>query len=240
MAVGEKYRPAVRPSTPGDAIAARRRWLGLTAEDVVERTGGVINLKLLSQLENNRYDLTDLRLSKYKALLEVLQWTPAEFEEATGVPRLVSDPLPGTEDYIPELLIPIVGTVSAGILGVEEYVEPEGHISIDPRLAPQLAAIPPGKIVALRVNGDSMVSDTAARQIAPGSYVVIELGAIPRDRSLVAAWLPRREMIVLKEYREDSTAVLRSYNPGGPVFRIGDEEIEVRGVVRMIQTFPPQ
>lgn len=239
MAVGEKKRPAVRPTSPGHAIAARRKWLGLSAEDLVERTDGAINLKLLSQLENNHYDPKDLRLGKYMALLSGLQWTPSEFEEATGVPPLATEgSLRGAESYVPTLSIPIVGTISAGMMGAEEYVEAEGHLSIDVMIAPQLASIPPNRLVSMRVNGNSMASEKAARQIAPGSYVVIELGAIPTDGSLVAAWLPRRDLAVLKEYREDTSTVLRSYNPGGPVFRLGDEEIEVRGVVRMIVTIP--
>src|SRR5690606_7862812 len=128
VALREKERQAVKPSSPGNAIAARRRWLGLTAEDVVERTGGSINLKLLSQLENNHYDPGDLRLSKYKALLDALHWTPAEFEEATGVPPLVSDPLPGAEDFEPVLRIPVMGTVSAGLAAFEEIVEADSYV----------------------------------------------------------------------------------------------------------------
>lgn len=238
VAVREKERQAVKPSSPGNAIAARRKWLGLTAEELVERTGGSINLKLLSQLENNHYDPGDLRLSKYKALLDALQWTPAEFEEATGVPPLISDPLPGAEEYNPTLRIPVVGTVSAGLAAIEEIVEADTFLHVDPRAAPPLANRSPGKLVALIVNGDSMVSDNAARMVPHGSQVVVELGATPEHGDLVVAWLPNRETLVVKHYQEDRSVVLRSYNPRGPIFRLGEEPIEVRGVVRMVQIFP--
>lgn len=49
VAVREKERQAVKPSSPGNAIAARRKWLGLTAEELVERTGGSISLSTHSQ-----------------------------------------------------------------------------------------------------------------------------------------------------------------------------------------------
>ena len=238
MAVGEKNLH-VRPSSPGDAIAARRRWLGLTAEELVEQSNDEISLKLLSQLENNRYGLENLRLSKYKALLNVLRWTPAQFEEATGVPRLLSDPLPGAEEYEPTLRIPIIGTVSAGLSAIEEIVEAETFLSIDPRVAPhQLASAPPGSLYALLVNGDSMVSDFAAKEVRHGSHVVVEVGAAPTHGNLVVAWLPTREILVVKAYQEGSDVVLRSYNPRGPIFRLGAEPVEIRGVVRMVVSYP--
>lgn len=235
MAVGRKDRLVVKPASPGAAIAARRRYLGLSQEDVVRLTNGAINLKLLSQLENDHKHPKTMRLAKYQALLSALRWTPAEFEEATGVPPLTSDPLPGAEDFEPVLRIPVMGTVSAGLAAFEEIVEADSFVQVDPRLAPGLASIPPDALVALTVNGDSMISDSAARMVPHGAHVVVEVGAIPTHGDLVVAWLPNRETLVIKLYQEGRDVVLKSYNPRGPVFRLGEEPIEVRGVVRMVQ-----
>lgn len=238
MAVGEKNRPAVGPLSSGHAIASRRKWLGLTAEELVERTDGHINLKLLSQLENNHYEISDLRLVKYKALLGALQWTPSEFEEVTGVPPLTSESIPGAEAYTPTLRVPIVGSVSAGLAAIEEMVEADAYLHIDPRLSPAISRANPGSLYGLKVNGDSMISDYASKIVPDGSHVVVEVGAAPEHGDLVVAWLPNRETLVLKLYQEDNHVVLRSYNPRGPVFRLGQEPIEVRGVVRMVQIIP--
>lgn len=236
MAVTRTDKLIVRPLSTGHAIAARRKWLGLTAEEVVERTDGAINLKLLSQLENNRYDPADLKLGKYKALLDVLKWTPGEFEEATGVPPMAPEPLPGAEAYNPSLRVPVVGTVSAGLAAIEEIVEADSFLYIDPHVVTSVRNAAPGSLVGLIVNGDSMVSDSAARTVPHNSHVVVELGAVPQNGDLVVAWLPNRDTLVLKMYQDDRNAVLKSFNPRGPVFRLGEEPIEVRGVVRLVQT----
>src|SRR5690606_20842069 len=112
MAASAPKRPVIPPISPGAAIAARRTYLGLSQQDVVMRSRGVINLKLLSKLENDHTNPATLRLVKYQALLDVLHWTPTEFEEATGVAAAVSD-LPGAAPYGPTVEIPLVGTVSA-------------------------------------------------------------------------------------------------------------------------------
>lgn len=242
MAVGKTNAPAVRPLSTGHAIASRRKWLGLTAEDVVERTNNAINLKLLSQLENNRYDPRKLTLGKYQALLRVLKWTPAEFEEATGVPPLTSEYLPGATEYTPTLRVPVMGTVSAGLAAIEEMGEAESYVHIDPGLSPALASAAPRNLYALRVNGDSMVSDKASLTVPDGSIVIVEVGAVAEHGNLVVAWLPNRETLVVKLFQEgrdgEGDVVLRSYNPRGPMFRLGAEPIEVRGVVRLVHIVP--
>lgn len=236
MAASAPKRPVIPPVSPGAAIAARRTYLGLSQQDVVTMSRGIINLKLLSKLENDHVNPSTLRLAKYQTLLEVLRWTPAEFEEATGVTPAVSD-LPGAAPYRPTVEIPLVGTVSAGLRDVEEMVEYSESIPLDPQ-SKVLRHAREEDLVAVLVNGDSMMSDAAARAIAPGSHIIVEVGAAPRDGNLVVAWLPQRDIAVVKQYREGSDTILRSFNPGGPVFRLGEEPIEIRGVVRMIQSYP--
>ncbi len=151
---------------------------------------------------------------------------------------MTSDPFSSSENYTPTLPVPILGTVGAGLHALDTDIDYDGveYLPMDPtepRLRGRL------RLVALRVNGDSMVSDVVARSVRPGSMVVVEIGAIPQDGNLVVAWLPNRDTAVLKQFRESSDAVLRSFNPSGPVFRAADEPIEIRGVVRVVQTYPP-
>lgn len=238
MAATMNKRPIVKAKSVGAAIRARRAYLGLRAEELAEITGGVINTRFLSRLENDHISPASLRVGKYRALLAGLRWTAAEFEEATGVqPVTTDDELPGSRPYIATLSIPIAGTVSAGIQAVQMDTEFTDFLHLDPSL-PGLRNRRESDLVALRVNGDSMVSEHAALSVRPGAHVIVELGAIALHGDMVVAWLPRRDTAVIKLYRESGEVVLRSINPAGPAFRQSDEPLEIRGVVRAIISYP--
>lgn len=235
MATSERRPSANGAVSPGAAIAARRHALRLTSEDVQALTGGVINPKMLSRLENDHVSPNSLRVSKLTALLSALRWTVAELEEATGV-RL-DQGLPGTETYSATLRLPVLGSVSAGMRDTDAAMaEPSDYMTVDPHDS-GLRGRPADKLVVLVANGDSMVSEQAARQIPHGAKLIVELGAAPRDGDIVVAWMAEREIAVVKQYREQD-AVLRSYNPKGPVFRVDDDDIDIRGVVRLVQFRP--
>lgn len=226
-------RKGVPPASPGRAIAARRNYLGLTQPDVVDATNNVINGSLLSRLETDRKSPASLSITKYNALVKVLRWTHAEFEEATGAAPATSD-VPGAIPYRPGIQVPIVGTVSAGLRHFGGDTEGMDTIPVDLNAA-GLEHANTNDLVWLQVNGDSMISESAATNIPHGAMVLVEVGAIPRNRDVVVAWLENRETAVLKQYREESNVILRSYNPAGPVFRLSDEPVDVRGVVRLVQ-----
>lgn len=240
MAATTQTRRATRAKSVGAFLKARRAYLGLTAAEFVERTNGVITLKLLSQLENDHRHPSSLRVTKYRALLAALELTPQEFERETGVPPLTSDPtddLPGSVPFTGSLRVPIAGTVSAGLLAVQMETDFADFLNLDPHL-PGLRGRDDSRLVAVKANGDSMVSERASFSVPHGSTLVVEIGAIPTDRDLVVAWLDEHDTAVVKEYREGKDAVLRSYNPRGPVFRLSDQPFDVRGVVRMVITTP--
>jgi SOS-response transcriptional repressor LexA len=235
MTASIPHRSSMGAVSPGSAVAARRRALDLTVDDVVNLTKGVINQKLLSRLENDHVSVAQLRVNKLSALLAALRWTVAELEGATGVS--LNEGIPGTESYVPSLRLPVLGTVSAGLRDASQSMsEPIDYITLDPHAA-GLRGRPHDRLVVLEVNGDSMMSESVQRSIPHGAQVVIELGGVPVDNDIVAAWLPEFETAVLKRYREHG-AVLRSNNPTGPVFRLNDTEIDVRGVVRWVQFKP--
>lgn len=224
------------PASPGAAISARRYYLGLKQEDVVERSNNVINMRLISRLENDHKSPASLSISKYNALVAALEWTRAEFQDATGVAP-ASEVLPGATPYAPNLEIPVAGTVSAGLTHLGGSMIDAETIPIDLEAA-GLAGVNAQDLVWLRVNGDSMVSDAASRFVPPSSIVLVEVGGLPTDGDLVVAWLENRDVMVLKQYREGGDPILRSFNPSGPVFRLRDEPVEVRGVVRLVQYKP--
>lgn len=235
MAATKTQQHATGAISPGSAIAARRRALRMTIEDVVNLTRGVINQKLISRVENDHTSVSQLKVSKLTALLAALRWTVPQLEEATGVK--LSEGLPGAESYVPNLRLPVLGTVGAGLRDVDYSMEhPTDYLSIDPHTS-GIRGRPTKNLVVFNVNGDSMLSERASRSIPNGSQVIVELGASPENGDIVVAWLPEHETAAIKRYGEED-AVLRSYNPRGPAFRLVDGEAEIRGVVRLVQYRP--
>jgi len=76
--------------------------LGKTIMDVGELTGGVMNQKLLSRLENNHAEIQDLRVVKLAALLSALRWQVNDLETATGLDLNLGEfPQPGSPPLAP-------------------------------------------------------------------------------------------------------------------------------------------
>lgn len=244
-------RHIARPASPGKAIAARRNWLGLDQPGLLDRVGTYINedgeerwiipLKRLSNIENGHKTVADdLTVFQWYRLLIALEWSPEEAEIELGAPIVSTDPfMAQTRPFAPSWDIPIVGAVQAGDAAVDQVFEGDDveYLSIDRNLKPFKGANQK-MLRAMLVNGDSMVSDYASRLVMPGSHIIVEVGAQPVDGNLVVAWLPMRSIAVLKQYKESGETILRSYKPGGPVFRLATEPFEIRGVVRMIQLYP--
>jgi SOS-response transcriptional repressor LexA len=221
----------------GRAIAARRAFLNLSRPDIEQRTNGVIYEKLLARLETGKKSISSLRLTEYAALLGALEWTPADFTESTGVDMPTSQPVPGNRPYNASLLVPIFGSVSAGLVKAEINDVPSEFLSLDPSL-PGIRGRNVSSLGILTVNGDSMASPVAADSVPEGSMVLVEWGAIPQARDLVVAWLGEHDTAVLKQYSEGAEVILRSFNPQGPLFRAGATDIDVRGVIRLILRKP--
>lgn len=221
-----------RVGTPGHALYVRRAELGLTRADVERATNNRVTEKTLQRYENGENDLSVMNLDLYRSLLEALQWSATDFQLATDV-NVRAPEIPGAQPYRTTIAVPFVGTASAGLGHDAEMNHSHEMVPLDARL-PGLMNRAADTLRLVKINGDSMVSETAARGIAPGSMVVVEIDAVPRDNDIVVAWLPERETIVVKRYRESSDAILRSINPRGPVFRVSEEDVEVRGVVRTV------
>jgi len=81
--------PRGRPSTKNRpqwalAIAARRASLGLTQEELADRSG-VLSQKVVSDFENARTDLRETSVPRAAALARALGWSLYELQDATGV-----------------------------------------------------------------------------------------------------------------------------------------------------------
>lgn len=224
-------------SHAGRAIAARRAFLDKSRAQIVVETNGVIYEKLLARIETGEKSISSLRLTEYNALLEALEWSPSVFTESTGVEMPAADPIPGSVPFDASVRIPIYGSVSAGLSQAEIDDAPTDFLSLDPSL-PGIKGRPVSALGVLTVNGESMISPVAAQGIPEGSMVLVEWGAVPRNDDLVVAWLSEHETAVLKQYGEGGEVILRSFNPRGPVFRLGSTLADVRGVVRLIMRRP--
>lgn len=230
----------------GAKIRARRAFLGKSRKDIETETSGVIYMDLQKRIESGTKKVRTLHIKHLKAWMEALEWSPADFEHETGVelgfegdseaaPAGLTA-VPGTEPYKGGLSVGYYGTVRAGLGRVEQEDDPERRVALDP-IMPGVRGRDESHLGLLRVNGDSMVSEKAAESIPEGSMVLVEWGAVPAPDEIVVAWLDSHDTAVLKQFKEGKEAVLRSFNPAGPVFR-GDSEASVRGVVRMVMRKP--
>src|SRR5690554_4168846 len=138
------------------ALRARRSFIGKTQEEMVDASGGQLNARLLSELENGKRSVLTLTLPKLQALIRGLEWTGEDFSRETGVEVPTAAPIPGATEYAPTLNIPKYGSVSAGIKDGGEPDPNEEPFKIDPRL-PWLRGRDLSSLVVLTVNGDSMV-----------------------------------------------------------------------------------
>lgn len=218
------------------AIRGRRNYLGKTQAQIVEETSGVIYPRLLSELETNARSVNRLTLPKLRALITALEWTAEEFSHETGIDVPASRPIPDSVEYSPTLAIPSYRSISSGINGVESERSPKPFL-LDPNF-PGLRGRDVTRLAVLKVNGDSMVSDSASEEMRLGSMLIVEWDAVPSENDMIVGWIEQVGASVLKRQAEGRATVLHSLTPTGPVFRVGDHEIDVRGVVRWVMQKP--
>lgn len=227
------------------ALRERRQYLGRSQMEIA-REAALLNQTEVSRLERGLVHPTlDLGAAKLKALLKALEWTWAEFAGATGLELDFSEPdalgALRTGPYKPGLGIPLLGTVSAGMKAVELYEAPGSRLLVDESFLPQ--GTRPERLFALRVAGDSMVSEEITG-IPPGAVVIAERGRRPDSGDVVVVWVrclaESYEGGVLKVWTDgEDGQVLKSWNPRGPVFRLTEcEEMRVQGIVRLVLTTP--
>jgi len=134
------------------------------------------------------------------------------------------EPVP-TEESIPSLQLPILGTVAAGC--PIEAIEPEAGTA-------EMFAVPADMISAskdhyvLRVRGDSMIED----QICDGDLVVIEGRHEARNGDTVVALVDGAEATLKRFYRNGAQVKLVPANHTMSPMEFHASQVEIRGVVR--------
>ena len=117
----------------GNLLRERRKKLGLTLEELAGLVG--VTRQTLSRYENG---LINVPTEKLGRLAEALRTTPNELLGWRGDEFV---------EYLPNLRVPILGRISAGLpLYAEEQVEGSVLVEVNS----------PGEYFALRVQGDSM------------------------------------------------------------------------------------
>jgi repressor LexA len=123
--------------------------------------------------------------------------------------------------------IPLLGSIAAG-LPREALTTSDRRLVIDPA---SYGIRDRSKAFALRVTGDSMVG----RRIFDGDIVLLEQGAVPRNRDVVAALIDNEA--TLKTFvRKGSRVWLRAENPNYPDL-MPAMNMEIQGVGRAVIRF---
>jgi len=109
----------------GEAIARRRRELGLTLGEVAQELGASDGY--VWKLERGLVNLENVSYGRLTALMRALRWTPEEFTRATGVvvPGLTVEETPGAPP-VPLLKVPVWGREDYLVLGLP-------GVEVDPR-----------------------------------------------------------------------------------------------------------
>lgn len=247
----------------GEAITERREVLGYRFQPALADASRELekedpdNFKAFSQQtlsrwENDR-DGAKLEGSNAKALRTLaylLEWTSEEFYERVGVPI---GPVPQLDETMERRIfgflerfgdraelsvrIPVYGSVAAGIRGFEQG-EHDEYRRFAPEELPK--GVDPSKLYLVKSNGTSMYEEGMSRPVPDGAWLLVEHDALPEEGQLVVAYIPERDIGVVKQFRKGAgDAVLRSYRVGGPMFWASEyPDMRLEGVVRRVSYEP--
>jgi SOS-response transcriptional repressor LexA len=228
----------------GKYVQERRMQLGLKRPEFIaemERLGESITADHLAKLEGGHRYLQNAAVSTREAIRTILKIDPETWYKDTGlyVPTESNGSKPGFLERVGyeadfSLELPAYGSLAAGIHGFEHQEHPERFMRFDRRELPQGVNL--RKLYVVRVNGDSMYQENMRRPIPDGAWLVVEAGAVPAEGSIVVAYIPEKEIGVVKEYaRVGNDVVLRSFKRGGPMFWSSEfPDMRVQGVVRAV------
>lgn len=244
----------------GEAIEERREVMGYKfgtelaeASILLERENPAkfkkFSQQTLSRWENDRTGekIEGANAKALRTLAYLLKWDSQEFTEYVGV---AIGPVPDIESQRKTNLftflerygdkgtftirLPVYGSVAAGIKGFEVHREPEDYMRFDPAELPP--GVDPACLYLVRANGNSMYEEDMPKPIPNGSLLMVEANAVPVNNEVVVAYIPERDLGVVKQYRTNGeNSLLRSYRVGGPMFWAEDyPEMQIEGVVRRV------
>ena len=132
--------------------------------------------------------------------------------------------------------LPIFGSVAAGIEGFNGANEPDGFEVFDEWEVPH--GVDPKTLYLVWANGNSMYEVGMEKPIPNGAKLMVQHGAAPEDKKVVVAYIPERDIGVVKQFRKghnEEGVVPQSFQTGGPSFMAVDyPSMYVSGVVRRV------
>jgi repressor LexA len=173
----------------------------------------------LRALEQQGYLIRNDKVSRGLRLAEEAELAEGEESMAAGI-----SPRTGL------FQVPMLGTIGAGTHiqpRANDWLEPAlGMISLPPEMAGN-----PESVYALKVEGDSMIDAL----IADGDIVIMHYQQSANNGDFVAAWLPKREIMTLKEFHREPDRKRISLLPYNrhmePIVVESDADIEIQGRV---------
>lgn len=229
-------------------IRRRMRELGITQKELgkrVNKSQAWVSQELLSDVQQTIKRLWVNEPYNLSALARALEWSDYELIEKAGVAIPVQQPqvLTSSDQAFLDrygdradlsVLIPVYGSLAAGIKGFEEATEPEDYRPFDPRELPK--GVDPAKLYLVKANGNSMYQEGMARPIPDGAWLLIEARALPNQGDVVVAYIPELNLGVVKQYQRDNeNALLRSYRVGGKTFWASEyPDMQIQGIVRRV------
>lgn len=204
--------------TMAEKIAARRRELNMTLEDV----GRIVGVSKSTVRKWETGYIANMRRDKIQALAKALQCTPAylmgwaEAHDGTGAPDTFS--------YHPSHRIPILGRVSAGLpLYAEQNIE--GYTYTD------LNGV--DEYFALRVHGDSM----DAARINDGDVLIVRRQDCVDNGQIAVVLVDGEDATVKRFYSSEDTITLvpQSTNPQHQIQVYDAKKIDIRVLGRVVE-----
>ncbi len=203
------------------AIRERRNWLGLTGDQIADRTfdptyqKNAISQRTISAIETGRQDPIDLSAYRFGWLLDALEWTANQFSEAASIEvptALLKDvEIPGSKPVGDIVPIRYWGDVAGGLFASGQSTDEMKLIEV-PRYF--IGSYNPNDLFCLSVSGHSMVSPLAKNEISPGSLVLVHTKLEKQSGRVVVCYLLDEGIGVIKTLDERKEGTwLTSFNP---------------------------
>jgi SOS-response transcriptional repressor LexA len=246
----------------GRLIAERRQAVGFRSRGAMYNASVQLEVEdpsrfkafSISSLRDWEQDETGERIARannktLRTLAYLLGWVGEDFHMRLGVSIGSVPRLEETKDqriftfierfgtkYKPSVRLPVFGSVAAGINGFDLVEEPDHYEVFDESELP--SGIDRSKLYLVWANGNSMYEEGMTPSIPNGSKLMVEHGAAPDNKQVVVAYIPERDIGVVKQFWKNPTSeevMLRSFQRGGPYFSAKEyPDMHVSGVVRRV------
>lgn len=220
---GARLYPMTPDPTPGDKLRLLREAASLSLREASALSG--ISHSHIREIERIPGKAENMTASTMRGLGNAYGVTVEQIVRiATGravMPREEDgrDRPAGAQGIGGTVMVRFMGDVSAGLASFGTESEPK-MLEV-PTIF--LEGFEPKDVFALRVNGASMLSDDARKNIADGSIVLVNEQIKPLPGQLVVCWLHNEDLGVIKSWKPDGDrSWLVSYNGEHPPIRVDE------------------